>query len=136
MAKTAELRVDDFACESMTPPPRRDDPTVDLVHLSRQTLGDDALETELLSLFERQAGQFAARLSAPMAPKDRKWRADLAHTLKGSARAIGASGVGHAAEAYETALREGDEDANRHWLSLSREISAARKEIAHLLGRA
>ena len=43
----------------------RAEPVIDLVHLSRQTLGDTALETELLRLFEGQARAFAARLRAP-----------------------------------------------------------------------
>jgi HPt (histidine-containing phosphotransfer) domain-containing protein len=106
------------------------------VHLSHQTLGDSALEAELLSLFDRQARQFAHRLSSPMTPRESKWRADLAHTLKGSARAIGAFGVGHAAEAYERALLGGAADADEYWLGLENAIDAASAAIAHLLGRA
>lgn len=85
-------------------------PVLDLVHLSRQTFGDHALETELLSLFDRQAAQFSARLSESDARAGGS-RADLAHTLKGSARAVGAFALGDAAEAYEAALRVGTDDS-------------------------
>ena len=79
---------------------------IDLVHLARQTMGDSALEVELLALFERQAVQIAAALESPAAGESVS-RADLAHKLKGSARAIGAFAVAAAAENYEHAARAG-----------------------------
>lgn len=109
---------------------------LDLVHLSRQTFGDHALETELLTLFERQAEQFAARFVAPCAAGESGWRADLAHTLKGSARAVGAFAVGAAADDYEAALRGGDPCAEALRERLAREIGQARSVIANLLGHA
>lgn len=109
---------------------------LDLVHLSRQTFGDHALELELLTLFERQAGQFAARLAAPCGQGDIGWRADLAHTLKGSARAVGAFAAGAAAEAYETALRAGDPGAEALRDRLAEAIAKVRSVIAQLLVKA
>ena len=79
-----------------------DEPVIDLAHLARQTLGDQALEAELLALFEDQSARIAARLIEPGAG-DAKLRGDLAHTLKGSALAIGAGRVARSAQAYETA---------------------------------
>lgn len=111
-------------------------PVLDLVHLSRQTFGDHALETELLSLFDRQAGQFAARLAEPGRPSDIISRADLAHTLKGSARAIGAFGLGAAADAYEAALRGRGSDEAELRAGLIAAIGAVRAAIAELLERA
>ena len=73
---------------------------VDLVHLARQTLGDRALEREVLSLFEVQTRSIIAQLHEI---GDEKMRHDLAHTLKGSARAVGAWKVAEAAEACERA---------------------------------
>ncbi len=109
-------------------------PVLDLVHLSRQTFGDHALETELLSLFDRQAEKFAARLVEPSRPADALSRADLAHTLKGSARAVGAFALGDAAEAYETALRNGEpEDTLRGAVVAG--VDTVRKVIADLLER-
>lgn len=108
-------------------------PALDLVHLSRQTLGDQALETELLKLFDSQNAQFAARLRAPRQPGDMRARADLAHTLKGSARAVGAFALGEAAEAYEEALRRGDETSAALCQRLVAEIERAHREIGALL---
>lgn len=118
------------------PPREAWEPTIDLVHLSRQTLGDAALETELLTLFDGQAKQFAARLAQPMRRGENKWRADLAHTLKGSARAIGAFDVGRAAQAYEDAARAQTTDLPPRLARLDAAIGAARRMIAELLDRA
>lgn len=81
---------------------------IDLVHLSRQTLGDQDLELELLGLFERQAGLIVTQMAGA---RDRRFRHDLAHTLKGSAGAVGAGAVAHAAQAYEDELDGGMEES-------------------------
>nr|WP_210210478.1 Hpt domain-containing protein [Methylocystis hirsuta] len=109
---------------------------IDLVHLSRQTFGDHDLERELLGLFDAQAAQFAKRLRAPAARGDADWRIGLAHTIKGSARAIGAFEVGQAAEAYEQALRGADASAAEKSEILGAAIGRARGAIALLLGGA
>ncbi len=76
-----------------------DDRPIDLVHLARMTLGERSLEREVLQLFDRQSTLLVARMrSAPPAAI-----AALAHTLKGSARGIGAWRVARAAEALELA---------------------------------
>jgi HPt (histidine-containing phosphotransfer) domain-containing protein len=71
---------------------------IDLVHLARQTLGDRALEREILDLFATQVRAVLARLEAAAVADA---RLDLAHTLKGSARAVGAWKVAAEAEACE-----------------------------------
>jgi HPt (histidine-containing phosphotransfer) domain-containing protein len=111
---------------------RRDEPPVlDLVHLSRQTFGDHPLETELLTLFDRQAAHFAERLRAPRGgADDARARVELAHMLKGSASAVGAFGVARAAEAHEAALRAGDASGGD---ALVAAIERARAVIADLL---
>ena len=68
------------------------DPPLDLVHLARQCLGDHELEAELLQLFRQQAPTLTARLSgSPPLSVDAK--AKIAHTLRGSALAVGAGRV-------------------------------------------
>jgi HPt (histidine-containing phosphotransfer) domain-containing protein len=84
---------------------------IDLVHLARQTLGDRVLEGELLGLFERQAGQILDQILAASAAGDRRYRHDLAHTLKGSAMAVGAENVARMAQSYEDALYKGEPEA-------------------------
>jgi hypothetical protein len=74
-------------------------PALDLAHLKRMTLGERSLEIEVLQLFDRQAGLLLGRMDdAP--PEDIM---TFAHTLKGSARGIGAWSVAAAAEAVEGA---------------------------------
>src|SRR5690349_8857859 len=86
------------------PPLAPDDRAIDLVHLARTTLGDRALEREVLQLFDRQSSILIARMrgAAPAVV------AALAHTLKGSARGIGAWRVAHAAETLELAGNAGE----------------------------
>ena len=105
-------------------------PAIDLVHLSRQTMGDQALETELLGLFCKQSALAMERLSQEGATAD-LYRADLAHTLKGSARAIGATRVAAAAEDYENAVRGGERPSLG---ALSVAVAEAQAVIADLIG--
>jgi HPt (histidine-containing phosphotransfer) domain-containing protein len=72
---------------------------IDLVHLARMTLGDRSLEREVLALFDRQAGLLLVRMQQAA----RAGISAAAHTLKGSARGIGAWRVAPAAEAVELA---------------------------------
>jgi len=71
---------------------------IDLVHLARQTLGDVNLEREVLSLFVVQSQVYLLRLQAADTPAE--WKR-AAHTIKGSARGIGAWPLAEAAEAAE-----------------------------------
>lgn len=109
-------------------------PVLDLVHLSRQTLGDTELECELLSSFEQQAGLILGRLNAGKSTA-LGLMADLAHTLKGSARAIGALGVAQKAGDYETALRNGasNDVLERMKYELFGEVAKACEVISGLL---
>jgi HPt (histidine-containing phosphotransfer) domain-containing protein len=72
---------------------------IDLVHLARMTLGDRSLEREVLQLFVRQASVLLGRMKAA----EPNAIAGLAHTLKGSARGLGAWRVACAAETVELA---------------------------------
>jgi HPt (histidine-containing phosphotransfer) domain-containing protein len=62
---------------------------IDLAHLARQTFGDRELEREVLDLFIQQALQMRDRILAA----DLIERLRLAHTLKGSARGVGAFAI-------------------------------------------
>lgn len=70
---------------------------VDLVHLARQTLGDRALEQEVLGMFVQQ--MIAAR--ERMIAAGEHERRMIAHTLKGTARGVGAFAVGDCAAEIE-----------------------------------
>jgi HPt (histidine-containing phosphotransfer) domain-containing protein len=89
--------------------------TIDGTHLERMTLGDRSLEREVLEIFARQTTLTLERI-AGAAPEQ---AAAAAHTLKGSARGVGAWRVAQAAERLE--LAAGKRDAS--------DISAAIAEL-------
>lgn len=80
------------------PVPSRGRP-IDLVHLARQTMGDRALEQEVLSMFGGQIG--SVRKSVAAADPDERRR--IAHGLKGSARGVGAFALADCADEMEHA---------------------------------
>ena len=106
-----------------------EDRPIDLVHLARTTLGDRSLEREVLQLFDRQSALLIARMrcAAPAGI------ATLAHTLKGSARGIGAWRVARAAEALELAAPAGSGAAAEALDQLAAASDEARTVIAELL---
>jgi HPt (histidine-containing phosphotransfer) domain-containing protein len=112
-----------------SPPLAPDDGPIDDAHLERMTLGDIALEHEVLAMFSAQAVGLIGRL-ATLPPEGMT----LAHTLKGSARAIGAFRVGDAAEALEVALRNGD-DSSEAMAGLKDTVAEARSAIDARLRR-
>jgi HPt (histidine-containing phosphotransfer) domain-containing protein len=107
-----------------SPPLVPDCAPIDEQHLARMTLGDAGLAREVLGLFAAQAAQLMAALAA-LPPE----AAALAHTLKGSARAIGAFAVAEAADELEQALRKG-EAATEALPALGFAVEAAREAIA------
>lgn len=72
---------------------------IDLVHLARYTLGNRTSEHEVLELFRTQSKLYLQRLRE--AVSEGAWR-DAAHTIKDSARGIGAWRVAEVAETAET----------------------------------
>src|SRR5215218_2816139 len=95
--------IDSAEAPSLAP----DERPIDLVHLARTTLGDRGLEREVLQLFDRQSALLVARMRSA-APAG---IVTLAHTLKGSARGIGAWRLARAAEALELAGLAGPDAA-------------------------
>jgi HPt (histidine-containing phosphotransfer) domain-containing protein len=102
---------------------------IDLVHLARATDGDESLEAELLSMFDRQSEKLAERVKFADLP--RRARADIAHRLRGSALAIGAFAVAEAAQSLETAF-EGEGEPTAELAALDAAVAAARAAIAEL----
>lgn len=74
---------------------------VDLDHLSRYTGGDEALNAEVLRLFDTQCTEMVARLRTVLDARDTKAWKEITHTLKGAARGIGAFSFADAAAAAE-----------------------------------
>lgn len=103
---------------------------IDLVHLARQTGGDDELEQELLKLF---ADQCQRQVAIIRDAADRMMKADAAHTLKGAARAVGAWHVADAAEIVETLLNE--TPVEKDLPGCVRSLSAAASEACDVITR-
>ena len=74
---------------------------VDLDHLSRYTGGDEALNAEVLRLFDSQTSTLVDRLRTILEARDAKSWKEVTHTLKGAARGIGAFALADAAAAAE-----------------------------------
>jgi HPt (histidine-containing phosphotransfer) domain-containing protein len=66
--------------------PRAEGGPIDLAHLARQTMDDATLEAEILRLFREQALSVGRGIAEAGADE----RRNLAHGLKGAARAVGA----------------------------------------------
>lgn len=112
----------------MSPPLVPGGRPIDLVHLSRMTLGDRALERDVLMLFDRQLDMLMQRIESAAGPI----ASAAAHTMKGSAQGIGAFALATAAGQVEDAARDpaghGQEVA-----TLRAAIRDVRTEIGELL---
>ena len=100
------------------------DQIIDLAHLRRMTLGDAALEREVLPLFSAHSALLLQKMRGDPAAMPA-----LAHTLKGSALGIGATEVARAADALQ---RRQDDGA---LLRLEGALEEARAAIAGMLAR-
>jgi HPt (histidine-containing phosphotransfer) domain-containing protein len=104
---------------------------IDRAELDAQTGGDADLAREVLALFSDQCRSILPRLSDPALPRDQ--RADLAHTLKGSAAGVGAIRIRALADATEARLRAGAGTVALDDLAAA--VAAALAEIASAHGR-
>ncbi len=107
--------------------PSRERP-IDLVHLANQTMGDKALEIEVLQMFSRQSRQ----LMKDMSEGSLDGRKAAAHRLKGAALAVGAHPVARAAEAIEN--RSGHREPSLGSLGRRARSRALRSEALPLSG--
>jgi HPt (histidine-containing phosphotransfer) domain-containing protein len=109
---------------------------IDESHLGRMTLGDRRLEREVLELFVRQTTIMLSRI----ADADPPLAAAAAHTLKGSARGIGAWRVARAAELLEQAAggnpgeAAGADDPGYNLADAIAELEAASLEASAAIG--
>lgn len=107
-------------------------PIVDLAHLNRMTGGDSALASEVLGLFREQWDLWVRLLDPTTDTLD--W-GNAAHTIKGSARGIGAWQLGEICGQAEEEARttELTRDQKRAWLdAISNEMDCVIAEIARI----
>jgi|GEM_PF-2425964 len=112
------------------------DPPLDLVHLSRQCLGDHELEGELLGMFRLQAQAVVAELSGS-APLPLQSKARIAHKICGSALAVGAHRVAGAASHIEKLASSNGADESAESLATTELLSSLAEvlvEIARIRG--
>jgi HPt (histidine-containing phosphotransfer) domain-containing protein len=95
---------------------------IDRAHLGRYTLGSLTLEREVLGLFLAQLPLSIEQLR--FATTDREWQI-AAHTIKGSARAVGAWHVAHLALEAEKTSGVDDEDERERLLRALEEACEA-----------
>jgi HPt (histidine-containing phosphotransfer) domain-containing protein len=100
---------------------------IDHAHLAEQTFGDGDLARELLGLFAGQCRRLLPGITDP--GLDGSHRADLAHTLKGSALGIGAARVADLSAAIEDGLRQGREVPAETVARLGEAVAATLAEI-------
>lgn len=100
---------------------------IDLVRLAANTLGNRDLEMQVLRLFVTQSRAIMERLDDENEADALK---DLVHTLKGSARGVGAERVATCCEDLETGLRAGKVP---NFSSLRRVVEETNAYIADLL---
>lgn len=93
---------------------------LDLTHLRRFTVGNKALEREVLELFSAQAPKTLHAMQC--ASTEKAWR-DAAHTLKGSAFAVGANEIARTAAEAELARGE-----PQRWSEIIARLDAAIRE--------
>jgi len=113
-----------------SPPLAPDDGPIDFEHLRRMTLGDAELEREVLGLFSVQALRLVGTLAA--LPWDARAQA---HTLKGSARSVGAFAVADAASRLEAKIANGS-DASQALTELGDAVALARSAVDAILRQA
>ena len=115
--------------ETLSPQLAPADGSIDTEHLRRMTLGDSALEREVLAMFLGQTMRLISNLAAQPAQGSA-----LTHTIKGSARAIGAFQVAAAASALEAVFLKGD-DPSQALAELDGAVVEARGSIEAILAR-
>ena len=96
---------------------------VDLVHLARYTGGDTALNAEVLQLFLDQSAQLMRQMQDALENRDQEGWHQIAHSLKGAARGIGAFAMADAAAGAEP-------------LTLAEDAPGAQRALAALEGQA
>ena len=77
---------------------------VDLVHLAKQCLGDEALEMEILRLFDTTLKTYYERLKLAESFDD---LALVLHSIKGAAAGVGAWAIAETAKTLEHEMRSG-----------------------------
>lgn len=105
---------------------------IDLVHLEKYVVGDDALRDEILTIFDNQADLLGGQLD--VSQTDEGWR-NTAHALKGAARGIGAWALGDLCAEAETMIGQMPGKRERRavmLVSIRRQLSQILDEVQRI----
>ncbi|HEY2837035.1 MAG TPA: Hpt domain-containing protein [Rhizomicrobium sp.] len=106
---------------------------IDLDHLARYTGGEKSLNSEILRLFDSQIASMVAELNGLLqTPDGKRWR-EIAHTIKGAARGVGAFDMGDAAARAEPIDPGNQPEAKAAIRKLEREAETVRAFISSYL---
>jgi len=103
---------------------------IDLVHLAKQCLGDEALELEILQLFDTTIATYYGRLQDATTPEE---VAMNLHAIKGAASGVGAWAISEMAAALESDHRAGQDLSAEQVDDLGLAVEDVRGFIARLL---
>src|SRR5690606_41785007 len=103
---------------------------IDLVHLAKQCLGDEALELEILQLFDTTIATYYGRLQDATTPEE---VAMNLHAIKGAASGVGAWAISEMAAALESDHRAGQDLSVEQIDDLGLAVEDVRGFIARLL---
>ncbi len=101
-------------------------PEIDFDHLNQYVSGDISLTKEIFSLFKNQVDMWTRSLRPET--EDEVWGA-MAHSLKGTARAVGAMGLAEYCERAEAMVGKGNRPGARDVIIEKIESSIARVKI-------
>lgn len=106
---------------------------IDLKHLARYTGGERDLNGEILRLFDSQIGAMVTELNGLLDSRDgKRWR-EIAHTIKGAARGVGAFKMGDAAASAEPVDPANSAEAKAAIQKLESEAETVRAFISSYL---
>lgn len=104
---------------------------IDRVHLSRQCLGDEALEREVLALFDTTIATYLGRLERSTTTDELVMNL---HAIRGASAGIGAFTVAEVAQAAERDLREGRPVDPERIQDVAMAIEEVRSFISGMIG--
>lgn len=103
---------------------------IDLVHLSRQSLGDRMLESEILRMYDQLVEQHFNTVNNPPPGADVSY---ALHALKGASAGVGAFGVSDIARDAENELRSSGAPRRETIADLEMKVVEVRSFIAGIL---
>jgi len=104
---------------------------IDLVHLSRQSLGDAGLEAEILRMFDQMIVTYMSKIRQSMDFDETMLNL---HALKGASAGVGANNIANLAKAAELETKLAGKLSHECLADLRMAVEEVRHFIAEILG--